>query len=41
MQDSFDRFCSVWPGADPGGLDEGMHLPTSHFHKCFTNESLR
>ena len=29
--ESFDDFCSSWPGADPGG----MHPCTSHFQKCF------
>ena len=37
MPDSFDGFCSSWPGADPGaeeGRMRGMHSPTSHFQKC-------
>ena len=24
MPDSFDGFCSLWPGADPGGRMRGM-----------------
>ena len=37
MPDSFDGFCSLWPGADPGGRIgmRGMHPLTSHLKKCF------
>ena len=29
MLDSFDDFCSLWPGADTGGTMRGMHAPIS------------
>ena len=31
MTDSFDGFCSLWPGADSGGMDEGMYSPHQLF----------
>ena len=35
MPDSFDGFCSLWRGANPGVRMRGMHLPTSHFQNAF------
>ena len=35
MPDSFDSFCSIWPGADPGGRMKGMHPPINHFQHFF------
>ena len=28
-------FCILWPGADPGWKDEGMHATISHFQNVF------
>ena len=36
MPDSFDGFCSLWPGADlEGGRMRGMPPPTSRFGNVF------
>ena len=35
MPDSFDGFCGLWPGADPGGEMRGMHSPLAFFRNVF------
>ena len=37
MPDSFDNFCSLWPGADQGDKmrERGMHPLTIHFKNAF------
>ena len=35
MRNSFDAVCSLWPGADPGGQDEGYASSYQPFSKMF------
>ena len=35
MPDSFDDFCSLWPGASPGGYNEGYASSHQLFLKMF------
>ena len=35
IPDSFDSFCSVWPGADLKGYDEGYEYPHQPFSNMF------
>ena len=35
MPDSLDSFCSLWPGADPGGKMRGMHFSAAIFKNVF------
>ena len=35
MPDYFDGFCSLWPGANPGGYMRGMHPPLVIFKNVF------
>ena len=35
MPDSFDGFCSLWPGADVGGRMRGMHPPPAILKNVF------
>ena len=35
MPDSFDDFCSLWPGTDPGEKDEGYASSHRPFSKMF------
>ena len=35
MPDSFDGFCSLWPGAGPEGRMRGMHPPPAIFENVF------
>ena len=36
MPGTFDGFCSLWPGADPGGLGKGVGIfPLAIFKNVF------
>ena len=35
MPDSFDGFCSLWPGANLGNRIRGMHPPPAIFKNVF------